>query len=1254
MWSQNIEVIVADQEPYTPESLIRNFFIGEGVQILDIKFEGSNKATGYFQNGIADIGIDQGIILSTGSVNNIDNPNSQESSTLTSGTDVVNSDLNNIIGINVLKDVITYEITFIPSADSIQFNYAFASEEYPEYVCSNYNDVFGFFISGQNPAGGEYSAKNIAIVPSTINLPVSINNVNNGMAGSSGNAANCETNANLDYAEFYNDVNSDHLIYDGILDPFIAAAKVVPCQTYTIKISIGDANDFLKDSAVFLKGKSFSSNTVDVKAVTVSANGTIIEGCSAATLQFEIPYPAITDQIIPFSLIGTADNGIDYSSLPSHVTIPVGQTATTISITPLEDGEVEPIETVGLIVTKGSCSSDTIWVGIEDNNLIPPMALEPIFLCTDNSAQVDFNIPFDPPSPSIFRNQNETRIDPINTPIYSTIKVENIYPSTLNQTDFIQVCIDELSHPWIEDLSIYLYGPNNQFIELTSKNGGSGGNGTGTDFYLNTCFTFDATQLINDSNISTPFSGFFQPEGNWEDFFGNASFKVNGNWRLMMIDDFQGSVGTLQSWSIHFGKSYDINYLWSPDIGISCTDCPDPVLSPTESQNYTLNIEDTNGCTLDYTIIVNTGEVVPATPVISCDDNSDSNTLSFSWEIVTGADSYQIRVNGGPWEDIGTDLNYSIEELMPGTTLSIEVQAIGDCNNSEIATISCTTTGCALLVQLIEVHNPDCDNVNSGTVEVTAANGLAPFTFELNDESNSLGYFENLPADDYLVKVIDSNGCTAELSISLKENVAITIDAEIDNIDCDEDTGSILLNIEGGTGELEYTWTDNFTGDETMLVSGTYGLTVTDEVGCTNAREFIIEQIFNFILEFEIEQPNCNDPFSGKITLITNDISSLDVIWSTGAVGATIDNLGPGSYSAIVKDQNGCEVFREFMLQSTTTFSYQTSTVDNLCAGEANGKAMVNISGGKEPYIINWSTGHTGEEISNLTSGKYFAEISDSNGCTANDSIFIAEPAPLGIEDFIITPPSCTDAFGSIQVYPAGGVSPYKYQLNDQEFSLNAKFSNLIEGNYTVVISDKNGCKVTSNQQLVIPSYEEIDLMVEDNFILKLGDSISLHAIVTNRNDSVSYHWWPSDDNMLSCTDCAEPILYGINSGMLEVMVEDKDGCSAIKFISVQIDNRPDIYIPNAFSPNGDGVNDRFTVFGKENQIARIDRLCMYDKWGNEVFISKDIVLNDVTSGWDGNYRGEAMNNGVFAWNLVLTFVDGRTESLSGNVTLIK
>ncbi len=1252
-FAQNIEIIDAVQEPFTPEAIIRNYFIGEGVDILDVSYEGINDATGIFSGGIQELGIDQGIVLATGKVDRFIRPHTNESSTLTSDEDIENQELLDIIGAELLKDIASYEITFIPSADTIQFNYVFASEEYPEYVCSEFNDVFGFFISGPNPAGGQYTSQNIAIVPGTTNIPVSINSVNNGMAGSSSNQSECAANANLNFSHLYNDNTSESLIFDGVLSPFSAAAKVIPCETYTIKFSIADVNDFLKDSAVFLEGSSFSSNTVEVKAVTTNANGTIVEGCESASIIFELPSILSQDEQVEFALLGTAENGVDFEEIPATIIIPAGQSQAVIEITPLEDNIQEEIESLGVILINGACLQDTIWVGIEDNSLQAPEDQGPVYLCDNLPDEVDYTVAFTPPSPTVFRNQEEIRIEPTFEPVFSTINVQNVFPSTLNQTDFIQVCIDELSHPWIDDLSIYLFGPNNQFIELTSKNGGNGGNGTMTDFYINTCFTFDATNLISDPSFTPPYIGQYQPEGDWDDFFGRNSFKVNGNWRLMMIDDFQGSVGTLHSWSIHFGNSYDVNYSWSPSNGISCTDCPNPTFDLNTSQTYTLDIEDTNGCSLSYDVNVIANDAVTPSPTLFCESTS-MDSISFYWDEVVEAQSYEIRINGGAWENVGLALEHRLGELSQGESISIEVQAIGACDISQISTTSCSTGSCG--VELIEFTTiePECNIENSGFIQVNATGGTEPYTFSFGDVQNNTGIFENLVKGEHIILVEDANGCTDDITITIQGKEVILIDGIVDNIECGEETGSIDLSISGGYGQLNMVWSSNFTGNVNALPQGTYELQVTDENGCTAVQDFTINQVANFEADFDIVHPKCAGNNDGSISVSIDDPSlTVDILWSNGMTGTNIQNLSEGIYQVIITSDSDCELTREIELIGATSLSIDVAKEDNFCFGETQGFIAIEVEGGNGPYTINWSNNLEGNQIEGLSKGTYTANISDVNGCELIQDIVIEEPLELTVDE-LITEPSCIINTGTIAINPTGGTAPYMLSLNGTEFIEQTEFTNLSPGEYRFEVMDNLGCTIASDQSILLEAAEDINLVTESTISLSLGESALLTAFVTNRSENIEYVWEGVQTDNLSCIDCQNPIYTGFNSTSFTVSAFDDNGCQAVENVIVQVDNSADIYVPNAFSPNGDGFNEKLSVFAKSEIVSKIDAFSIYDRWGNQVFFDSEMEPNNQNHGWDGDFRGKALNQGVYIWNLQLTLIDGSTRALSGDVTLIK
>ncbi|MDZ7741490.1 MAG: choice-of-anchor L domain-containing protein [Bacteroidota bacterium] len=225
----------------TPEQLVQQVLIGSGVTVNNVVFTGSlENAIGSFSNGsTTNIGLDEGVILSSGDVTLVPNPANQNASI--SNNLPGDEDLDALEGVVGTNDATVLEFDFVPQSDTLSFEYVFGSEEYPEFV-NQFNDVFAFFITGHNPNGPDFVNENIALVPGT-NLPVSINNVNNGTSNT-GPCVNCEY--------YVNNTGGLSIVYDGFTTVLTATAVLAPCSTYHMKLAIADDVDHILDSGVFL------------------------------------------------------------------------------------------------------------------------------------------------------------------------------------------------------------------------------------------------------------------------------------------------------------------------------------------------------------------------------------------------------------------------------------------------------------------------------------------------------------------------------------------------------------------------------------------------------------------------------------------------------------------------------------------------------------------------------------------------------------------------------------------------------------------------------------------------------------------------------------------------------------------------------------------------------------------------------------------------------------------------------------------
>ncbi|MCX7768912.1 MAG: choice-of-anchor L domain-containing protein, partial [Flavobacteriales bacterium] len=240
--------------PVTPSVAVNQVLLGTGVTGSNVSYQGNVSQLASFTDPSAAIGFSSGLIISTGNASNplLNGPSSNFcSDAVGSGSNPLLQAISNV----AINDAAMLQFDFIPLGDTLSFDYVFGSEEYNEFANTGFNDAFGFFLTGPNPQGGSYNNLNVALIPGTT-IPVTINNVNNGnwFGCSFGPCQNCQY--------FIDNCNGTSIAPDAFTTVLKARAPVVPCETYTIKLAIGDGGDAIFDSWVFLKSNSFVSPQV--------------------------------------------------------------------------------------------------------------------------------------------------------------------------------------------------------------------------------------------------------------------------------------------------------------------------------------------------------------------------------------------------------------------------------------------------------------------------------------------------------------------------------------------------------------------------------------------------------------------------------------------------------------------------------------------------------------------------------------------------------------------------------------------------------------------------------------------------------------------------------------------------------------------------------------------------------------------------------------------------------------------------------
>ncbi len=335
----------------TPAQLVQNVLLGGGVTASNFTFNGLPANTvhpqaGEFDGTSSNVGLAAGMIMGSGDVTFAIGPNNIGSGSAGGGNFGFNDpDLDQLSGVPT-HDAAILEFDFIPTGDSLKFNYVFGSEEYDEYVCGTVNDVFGFFLSGPGITGPfTNNAINIALVPGT-QVPVSINTVNNGTVGTNGIASNCAAldpnwmNNNIYYSS---NANGTTVQYDGMTVVLTARAEVVCGQTYHIKIAIADGGDTAFDSGVFLEAGSFVSTgqvIPDLVSGVLVNDSTMLEGCGLVDFTFYRMGDSSATDTVNLAILGTATPGVDYSPpFPSQLIYYPGDTAITFLLTIPQDAD---------------------------------------------------------------------------------------------------------------------------------------------------------------------------------------------------------------------------------------------------------------------------------------------------------------------------------------------------------------------------------------------------------------------------------------------------------------------------------------------------------------------------------------------------------------------------------------------------------------------------------------------------------------------------------------------------------------------------------------------------------------------------------------------------------------------------------------------------------------------------------------------------------------------------------------------------
>ncbi len=656
---------------------------------------------------------------------------------------------------------------------------------------------------------------------------------------------------------------------------------------------------------------------------------------------------------------------------------------------------------------------------------------------------------------------------------------------------------------------------------------------------------------------------------------------------------------------------------------------------------YNVTSTDANGCTATVALTVQNANAIVIdldTTNISCFGNSDGIVTA---TVTGGTAGYTLTWNPLPAGNInGTD---SIGQL-PAGNYTLTVQDAAGCT----ATATATVVEPDSILVAIDDQNATCANsdgviiinATGGPSETNGVTGNYLYSIDGGTTFGAQDTFRNLPSGFYDVVVRDASlqGCTGQTNVDLGTNSDVVTEITTTPQSC------------GGIGPD---------------ADGTATVTATSAAGG-----------FTYVWT---QQPSVVSP----VISTTQTAANLNGNVVVNADG-TRDTVSGFLYIVSVTDAAGCTAIDTAYVEKPDELNITASLLQDVsCYGGTDGMATVEVQGRATTAVTYaWSTLDTNNIVSTLDtvtnlsilpigadSTQFIVIVTDSAGCRAADTVTVAQPEPIVVimSGSTVNCVDSLDGIISIDSLSGGTALPtasgyeFGFELDGPYGSSSVLTQGLGAGIYTVYVRDANGC-VDSAQNVIIRDTIDYVVTAFQDQTIDLGETVTLYGSVNSAGiDSSLVTWSALDPSTGIITQLGQgagaleeftpPVFYDNMTFILDL----NNGCGDTAQVNIEVNKVRSVYVPNAFSPNGDGNNDVFTIYGSTD-VSRIKKLMIFDRWGELVHEAEDFDPNSTSygEGWDGTLRGKPMNPAVFIYYTEIEMVDGTVVVRKGDLTLVK
>ena len=672
---------------------------------------------------------------------------------------------------------------------------------------------------------------------------------------------------------------------------------------------------------------------------------------------------------------------------------------------------------------------------------------------------------------------------------------------------------------------------------------------------------------------------------------------------------------------------------------------------------------------------------------------------------ITALEDFRVRCNG--------DADGVLEVLTEETTNPIDrIEWTGGRRGARIDGLAagvyevavrdvagCVATGEAvveepgvLAVAAASVAEPACFQQGGGSIALTLSGGTGPFTFAWSDGTAGVGASaiggDAITAGSYVVEVTDANACPTLTEVYTLAD-APSIDpafrdfrrASCALVVCD---GGVTVEAElpGSPGaRFDFAWDSGETTDDALVSSaaalcgGRNAVFIRETSGVCPAQEFPVDipAPDPIVAAFDTTDVRCFGESSGRIdvTSTVGGVPEYRYTWTTPAgqrTGTSVVDLTAGTTYLDLRDEDDCPYLDTFYLREPaelTVTNDDARTVHPRCFGNADGEIYLTVAGGNTgARTLRWNDDPSRDrtDARDLVAGTYVAQVTDREGCADEVTVVLTQPEEIRYDFLPYAPIRCFGEFTFVRLASVTGGTgqvpeDYQVSLNGSTFSPVGQEFQVPGGRpLSVVVTDPEGCEAVG--ELLVEEPPAISARLPEVLEVQLGDSVRLRpSLIAGGAPLVfdSLRWTPDSTLfMYGESGRVNPYAKPLSTTTYTLLIGDEDGCTAEASVEVRVDRKRNVFIPTAFSPNNDAVNDQLQIFTGPG-VEAIERVAIYDRWGELVYEALDLPTGGFgqTVGWDGNFRGRLVDAGAYVYIAEIRFLDGAEFTYKGSVTVV-